>query len=138
MKIKKIIFQLHKILGLVTGIVVFIVAITGCCWTFREEIEGLYDDYKTVSPQRGTQITVTEAKEVAQVLFPTNTVHGTVFKQQNDAVEVIFYDAQPEFYQSVFLNPYSGKVIQVDNHLTGFFCFYTKRTYARLVAKKNR
>jgi uncharacterized iron-regulated membrane protein len=126
MKTKKLIFQLHKILGLATGIVVFIVAITGCCWTFREEIESLYDDYKTVTPQEGTIITVTKAKEIAQVIFPENTVHGTVFKQQNDAVEVIFYDAEPEFYQSVFLNPYSGEIIQVDNHLTGFFAFILK------------
>ncbi len=126
MKIKKIIFQLHKILGLTTGIIVFIVAITGCCWTFREEIEGLYDDYKSVAPQEGSEITVTNAKKIAQIIFPKNTVHGTVFKQQNDAVEVIFYDAAPEFYQSVFLNPYSGEVIQIDNHLTGFFAFILK------------
>lgn len=126
MKTKKIIFQLHKILGLTTGIVVFIVAITGCCWTFREEIESLYDDYKTVAQQEGTIITVTKAKEIAQKIFPENTVHGTVFKKQNDAVEVIFYDAEPEFYQSVFLNPYSGEIIQIDNHLTGFFAFILK------------
>tara|TARA_R110001592_G_scaffold62220_3_gene190151 strand:- start:1708 stop:2841 length:1134 start_codon:yes stop_codon:yes gene_type:complete len=126
MKIKKIIFQLHKILGLTTGIIVFIVAITGCCWTFREEIEGLYDDYKSVAPQEGSEITVTNAKKIAQIIFPKNTVHGTVFKQQNDAVEVVFYDAAPEFYQSVFLNPYSGEVIQIDNHLTGFFAFILK------------
>jgi len=126
MKTKKIIFQLHKILGLITGIIVFIVAITGCCWTFREEIEGLYDDYKTVSIQEGNVITVTKAKEIAQEVFPENTVHGTVYKKQNDAIEVIFYDAEPEFYQSIFLNPYSGKIIQVDNHLTGFFAFILK------------
>lgn len=126
MKTKKLIFQLHKILGLATGIIVFIVAITGCCWTFREEIESLYDDYKTVIPQEGNLITVTEAKEIALTVFPKNTVHGTVFKKRTDAVEVIFYDAKPEFYQSVFLNPYSGKIIQVDNHTEGFFAFILK------------
>ena len=39
MKYKKQILTLHKILGLTTGIVVFIVAITGCFWAFKEEIE---------------------------------------------------------------------------------------------------
>lgn len=123
---KKIIFQIHKILGLATGLVVFIVAITGCGWAFREEIEHLYDDYKTVTPQDLPILTPTEAKMLAQEVFPENTVHGTVFKKAGNAVEVIFYDAEPEFYQSVFLNPYSGKVIQVDNHLTGFFAFILK------------
>lgn len=126
MKTKKLIFQLHKILGLTTGIVVFIVAITGCCWAFREEIESLYNDYKTVPLRNEKVITVTKAKEIAQKVFPENTVHGTVFKKENNAVEVIFYDAEPEFYQSIFLNPYSGKIIQVDDHTTGFFAFILK------------
>ncbi|MFD1016623.1 PepSY-associated TM helix domain-containing protein [Winogradskyella rapida] len=126
MALKKFIFQLHKILGLATGIVVFIVAITGCCWAFREEIEGLYDDYKYVTPQDAPQLTPTQAKTFAEAVFPNNSVHGTVFKGPKDAIEVIFYDAEPEFYQSVFLNPYSGEVIQVDNHLTGFFAFILK------------
>lgn len=126
MKTKKLIFQLHKILGLATGIIVFIVAITGCCWAFREEIESLYDDYKTVTPEETAIITVTKAKEIALTVFPENTVHGTLYKKKTDAVEVIFYDAEPEFYQSVFINPYSGKIIKVDNHTTGFFAFILK------------
>jgi len=126
MTTKKFIFQLHKILGLSTGLVVFIVAITGCCWAFRDEIESLYDDYKKVTPQNEPILTPTKAKEFAKVIFPNNTVHGTLFKKADDAIEVIFYDAEPEFYQSVFLNPYSGEVIQVDNHLSGFFAFILK------------
>jgi uncharacterized iron-regulated membrane protein len=126
MTTKKIIFQLHKYLGLATGLVVFIVAITGCCWAFRDEIESLNDDYKKVTPQDQSILTPTKAKELAKEIFPNNTVHGTLFKKEDDAIEVIFYDAEPEFYQSVFLNPYSGEVIQVDNHLSGFFAFILK------------
>jgi len=126
MALKKHILTLHKILGITTGLVVFIVALTGCCWAFREEIESLYDDYKKVEPQNKTILKPTEAKYFAEKVFPENTVHGTVFKKTDDAIEVIFYDAEPEFYQSVFLNPYSGKVIQVDNHLSGFFAFILK------------
>ncbi|UKM64838.1 PepSY domain-containing protein [Flavobacteriaceae bacterium GSB9] len=126
MTFKKIIFQLHKILGLSTGLVVFIVAVTGCCWAFRDEIESLYGDYKKVAPQNSPILTPTRAKELAKEIFPNNTVHGTLFKKEEDAIEVIFYDAEPEFYQSVFLNPYSGEVIQVENHLSGFFAFILK------------
>lgn len=124
---RKKILVLHKILGLTTGIVVFVVAITGCCWAFRDEIESLYDDYKTVTPQETAILTPTQAREIAQTVFPDNSIHGTLFKNSNDAaVEVIFYDAEPEFYQSVFLNPYSGEIIQVDDHMSGFFAFILK------------
>ncbi|MDT0555401.1 PepSY-associated TM helix domain-containing protein [Patiriisocius hiemis] len=126
MSFKRFIFQLHKYLGLTTGLVVFIVSITGCCWAFRDEIESLYDDYKKVTPQDQSILTPSKAKELAKEVFPNNTVHGTLFKKQDDAIEVIFYDAEPEFYQSVFLNPYSGEVIQVDDHLSGFFAFILK------------
>ena len=136
MTFKKFIFQLHKILGLTTGLVVFVVAITGCCWAFREEIESLYDDYKKVEPQQTAILTPTEAKDIATAVFPRQTIHGTLFKKADDAIEVIFYDAEPEFYQSVFLNPYSGKVIQVDDHLSGFFPFMLKG-HMRLWLPKN-
>ncbi|AUC80750.1 PepSY domain-containing protein [Lacinutrix sp. Bg11-31] len=126
MSFKKILFQLHKILGLATGLVVFIVAITGCCWAFKEEIESLYDDYKKVAPQNESNLTPTEAKELTKKIFPNNSVHGTIFGKNDDAIEVIFYDAEPEFYQSVFLNPYSGEIIQIDDHLSGFFAFILK------------
>jgi uncharacterized iron-regulated membrane protein len=126
MALKKTIFKIHKILGLSTGLVVFIVALTGCCWPFKDEIESFYNDYKKVIPQEAPFITPTKAKEIALRVFPKNTVHGTVFKKSDDAVEVIFYDSEPEFYQSVFLNPYSGEIIQIDNHLSGFFAFILK------------
>lgn len=126
MSFKKKILILHKILGLATGVVVFIVAITGCCWAFRYEIESIYDDYKTVTPLDQPFLTPTKAKIISEKVFPNNTIHGTVFGKANEAIEVVFYDAEPEFYQSVFLNPYSGEVIQIDDHLSGFFAFILK------------
>ncbi|WP_158847147.1 PepSY-associated TM helix domain-containing protein [Algibacter sp. L1A34] len=126
MAFKKNILTLHKILGLATGLVVFIVSITGCCWAFRTEIENQYNDYKKVIPQSQAFLTPTEVKHTAEKVFPNNTIHGSVFGKADDAIEVIFYDAEPEFYQSIFLNPYSGAIIQVDNHLSGFFAFILK------------
>ncbi|MBU3822587.1 PepSY domain-containing protein [Flavobacteriaceae bacterium XHP0103] len=125
-KLKKNILTLHKVLGLVTGVVVFIVAITGCCWVFRDEIESLYKGDFIVEKQDALIITPTQAKEAAMQVFPENTVHGTLFKNNTEAVEVIFYDAEPEFYQSVFLHPYSAEVMHVENHFSGFFAFILK------------
>src|SRR5690606_18805637 len=126
MKFRKIMFELHKILGLISGVVVFIVAITGCCWVFKEELQGLNDDYKKVVPQDKPVLTVSEAKMLAQEVFPDKSIHGSLYQKADDAIEVIFYELEPEFYQSVFLNPYSGKVIQVEDHLSGFFAFVLK------------
>ncbi|PKQ46808.1 PepSY-associated TM helix domain-containing protein [Confluentibacter flavum] len=123
---RKSILTLHKILGLITGIVVLIVAITGCCWAFKDEIESLYTDYKIVEKQDKPILTPTEVKNIGASVFPNNTIHGSLFSNKNEAIEVIFYDAEPEFYQSVFVNPYTGNIIHIEDHLSGFFAFILK------------
>lgn len=126
MTVKKIVFEVHKIVGLLTGIVVFLVAITGCCWSFKQEIEGFYDDYKQVTPQKEAFLTPSKAKEIGLSVFPNQTVHGTIFSKPDQAIQVIFYDAEPEFYHTIFLNPYSGAILHVEDNLSGFFAFILK------------
>ena len=113
--------NIHKILGLVTGLVVFIVSITGCLWAFKEEIESLYSDYKIVTPQEQTIITASQAKVIAEKALPGRHIHGALFGGPTDAVEVIFYEPDPVFYHSVFINPYSGDVLKTVDHRAGFF-----------------
>ena len=59
---RKIILQIHKILGLTTGVVLFMVSITGCLWVFKDEIESFYDDYKYVTPQEEDFIVASKSK----------------------------------------------------------------------------
>ncbi len=121
---RKTILQLHKILGLTTGIVLFIVSITGCLWVFKEEIESFYDDYKYVNPEKKEFITASKVKNIAEQSIPNKTIHGVIYGQPNEAIEVVFYEAQPElFYQSLFLNPYTGDVIKKIDNDAGFFAF---------------
>ena len=124
---RKIILQIHKILGLITGVVLFIVSITGCLWVFKDEIESFYTDYKYVTPQEQEFIISSKVKSIAEQIIPDKTIHGVVYGQPNEAIEVVFYQAEPElFYQSVFLDPYSGKFIKRVDNDSGFFAFVLK------------
>ncbi|NIR64253.1 MAG: PepSY domain-containing protein, partial [Aliifodinibius sp.] len=60
--LKKIIGKIHLWLGLATGLVVFVVAITGCIYCFEQEITSLYDDYKYVEPQEASFIPPSQAQ----------------------------------------------------------------------------
>ena len=121
--LKKTARKLHLWIGLSTGLIVFILSITGCCWVFQEELRGLADDFKTVKVENKPFITATQAKSIAQKVFPKKGIHGVSFGQPDEAIEVIFYEAKPKFYQKVFINPYSGKVIKAEDQLSGFFAF---------------
>ncbi len=120
---RRVVRQLHLWLGLVTGAVVFVVAVTGCCWVFQEEIRGLSEDYRTVEPKNAPFISPTEARRIAERRLPGKAIHGLVYGTNAEALEIVFYEREPEFYRSVFLDPYSGKVLKVVDHLEGFFAF---------------
>lgn len=120
---KKKVLAIHKYLGLVTGIVVFIVSVTGCLWVFQDEITALTEEEIIITPEESPVITASEAKEAAVKIFPDKHVHGTLFGKAHEPIEVIFYEADPEFYRSVFLHPYSGEVLKVVDHEKGFFHF---------------
>ena len=73
-KFKKVNNWLHKWLGLITGVVVVIVCLTGCVWVFQEEITGL------------TQPELSIEEQNTPVLLPSN-IHAdnqTIISLSND------------------------------------------------------
>ncbi len=126
MTFKKIVRKIHLWLGLTSGIVVFIVSITGCLWVFQKEIKDLLEPTLQVAAQDEPFISLAEARENARRVFPEREIHGTIVRHATDPMQVVFYEKEPEFYQSVFLNPYSGEVLKIENHRSGFFSFILK------------
>lgn len=120
---RKLLRKAHLYLGLLSGLVVFLVAITGCLWAFQEEIEELTSTLPEIPKQELPVIPPVKARELAHEVFPGRLVHGTLYEAENEPIKVIFYEYEPEFYHTVYLHPYTGEVLEVDNNLTGFFPF---------------
>lgn len=120
---RKIFRYIHLVLGLIAGLVVFVEAVTGAIWVFNEEIKSLYESEIQIERQDKPLLKPTEIKAIAQKEIPGKPIHGVLFSTDPAPVEVIFYQAEPEYYQSLFINPYSGDVIKRVNHEEGFFHF---------------
>lgn len=120
---RKLLRQGHLLLGLASGLVIFIVAVTGCLWAFQEEIQQLTSDLPKIESSGQALIPPQEAKQLAEEVFPGKQVHGTLYSGGNQPIEVIFYEAEPEFYKSVFLHPYNGEVLKTKDQLNSFFGF---------------
>lgn len=114
---------MHLWLGLTSGLLVFIVAITGCCWIFKEEIQALAEDNIYIEQQNKPVLSPTQAANFAREVFPGKALHGVLYDDVTEPIEVIFYQPEPEFYSSVFLNPFSGEVLRTEDHMSGFFAF---------------
>ena len=110
-------------LGLPSGIIVFIIAITGCLYAFQQEISNYTEDYRFVKEENNLFLPPSQLLPIAQRELPKKNIHALKYNGKNEAVEAIFYHYQPTYYYTTYLNPYTGNVLKTVNNETGFFHF---------------
>lgn len=127
--------QIHLWLGLVSGLVVFVVAVTGCIYVFQKEIsEWVHSDrYFVTAPDNGhtlpVQVLFDKAKkamgdtaEITYVVAYKAENRTWEFMSYADGDEKAFWIANTvKHYQSVFLNPYTGEKTGFVDYRTDFF-----------------
>ena len=123
MKFKKSIGKIHLWLGLSSGLLVFIIAITGCIYAFQEEIQNLTQPYRFVEHQQQPVLPPSKLKAIAEKELPGKKIHAVLYAKPGKAAQAIFYNADPEYYFLVYLNPFSGEVLKVKDAQAGFFPF---------------
>lgn len=122
--VKKIVGKLHLWLGLSSGLVVFIIAITGCIYAFQVEIQNMTQPYRFVAEQSAPVLPPSRLKAIAENELPGKHVHAVLYEGTAKAAQVIFFNLEPDYYYYlVYLNPYSGEVLQVEDMETNFFRF---------------
>jgi uncharacterized iron-regulated membrane protein len=120
---KKLIGQLHLWLGLSSGIIVFIIAITGCLYAFQEEIQNYTEEYRFVEKQNKPFLPPSQLEQIARKELPGKALHAIKYNGQEKSAEAIFFHYEPTYYYIVYLNPYTGKVLETANMDEGFFRF---------------
>jgi uncharacterized iron-regulated membrane protein len=120
---KKAIRKIHLWLGLSSGLIVFIIAITGCLYAFQEEIQNTTEEYRFVKEQNDTFLPPSQLAVIAKKELPDKALHAIKYNQKDNAAEAEFYHYEPSYYYTIFMNPYTGKVLKTVNHEQGFFAF---------------
>ncbi len=117
MQLKKLIRQLHLLLGLTSGTVVFIVAITGCLYAFEEELRNaIYKDVLFIETQ-ATRKPISELIKNVKAEFPKPGIKNIkISADSTRSVEFILKNKR-----SVLVDPYTGKVLGTFNKETDFF-----------------
>ncbi len=118
-KFRKIINKIHLILGLSSGLVVFIVAITGCIFTFEKEIQDQTQPYRFVEKIGNKRIPLDKLVTVAENEFKDRTIFRILEREEEHSVIFLFYDDKG--YNWVFIDPYTGEVLKNKNMFTDFF-----------------
>jgi uncharacterized iron-regulated membrane protein len=124
-RILRTIFKLHSWLGLITGVFLLFVAITGAILVYQDELDKwLNSDLLTVQPEQ-KRLDLNSLVEILRKRYPeasgTNILHFP--KNDKDVYEFRLYDnatIKDDFHRwdlyLVDINPYSGKIIREGNH----------------------
>ncbi len=124
MSIRKIIGKIHLLIGLPSGLLIFIIAITGCIYAFKTEIENATQNFRFVESEDRPLLPPSELQAIAERELPGKEIHAVLYHEPGKAAQVIFYHAEPEYYYfNIFINPYSGKVLHVQDMDKDFFQF---------------
>jgi len=121
MHFKKIIRKVHLILGLSSGIIVFILGITGCILAFEVEIRNLTEPYRFVNPSNKTVLPPSALKTIAETTLVSKKAVSIEYPGNAKAAIASFYDET--HYERTYLNPYSGEVLKHKNMTKDFFRF---------------
>lgn len=125
---KKILLKLHRWLGIISGPIVFVVALTGAFYAFQEEIQDLTQPYRFVKPQKQAFLLPSALVAKAKTFHPNKKVHAILYDEPGRTTKVIFYKYDA-YYRIVFLNPYSGKILADTDQEAGFFPWILRGHY---------
>ena len=125
---KKTIRKIHMWLGIITGPIVFIVAITGAIYTFQNEIQDWTQPYRFVEAENKAPLPPSELLEIAREANNDRHIHAILYGKPDQAAQVEFYKYtyEEQYFDKVYINQYNGEVLEVHDALHSFFGFILK------------
>jgi uncharacterized iron-regulated membrane protein len=124
MTVKKIAGRLHLWLGLTTGLVVVVIALTGAIYCFAPELQSL-QSYRKVREENKAFLPPSQLQLIAQKALPGKVLQRIYYEDRNKAVMTLF-GKKDEYSYSVFINPYSGQVLKVRDNDSDFLSVVLK------------
>lgn len=133
LKFRKIAYQLHLWLGLTSGLIVVIMAATGCILAFEEELKhSVHPNRYYVENIGRNKLSLAELTEKAEkalpeglkvkrVIIPSDPAQTYVFRTLKMDNQAWTYWGTYLYYYRIYVDPYTGKVQEVEDAKKDFF-----------------
>ncbi|MBS7567056.1 PepSY domain-containing protein [Mucilaginibacter sp. Bleaf8] len=132
--VRKWFLWLHKWLGLITGVVVIIVSLTGCINVFSDELKEYFyhDRFFSTSPVNAKALNFSLLRDQAQQalgsqykisrceVYPA-AGRNWIFRATKTNPKAIGHWNYFKYYYRVYINPYTSKVVFVEDTRNEFF-----------------
>ncbi|WP_374462720.1 PepSY-associated TM helix domain-containing protein [Chryseobacterium sp.] len=133
LKLRKIAYQLHLWLGLTSGLIVVIMAATGCILSFEEELKHIVHPNRYFVENIGqkrlslSELTkkaekaLPEGLKVKRVIIPSDPAQTYIFRTLKMDNQAWTYWGTYIYYYRIYVDPYTGKVQEVEDAKKDFF-----------------
>jgi uncharacterized iron-regulated membrane protein len=122
--VKKAVRKIHLVLAFTSGLVVFMLAVTGCLYVFEQEItHSLRKDDIVIRPELTKVIPLSQLwqqtqnkvgyEKISWVYVYNDPAKSWVFTSLKRNAHGITYFGNIDYYTSTYVNPYTGEIIGV-------------------------
>lgn len=112
MLFKKINAWFHLWLGLASGIIVFIISLTGCVLVFEQEIKDLTQPWTKVVAQDESQLMPpSKIREALSVTLPGKEIHSIWYHGLSKSAHI---DLESD--SVLYVNPYTAEILAIEDH----------------------
>ncbi len=131
---KRILHFLHLWIGLITGIIVFIISITGSIYVFRDEIfdwahkDVLYNNVTEKKPTlplsvlwNAAQKSVGDSVKIGGAISYSEPNRNWEFSADKYNEDAFTHFGITEYHYAIYVNPYTAEVVAIENHKYEFF-----------------
>lgn len=132
--IRKAFFEVHKWLGLFSGVVVLIVSLSGCVYVFTDELKDifhrgrLYVRVPENQHRKSFSLLLTNARralgsdyEITRSEILPGMDRSWIFRASKTNSEAIGHWNYYSYYFRVYVNPYTGEIIHIEDSKNDFF-----------------
>jgi len=112
---------MHRWLGFISGLVVFIISITGCIYCFQDEVQDALYGYRKVEVQTKPFVKPSALKLLALQKFPEGKITsiGYLGRERSALVRL----SVEKKVIALYVDPYSGKILHTELAKSSFFAF---------------
>jgi uncharacterized iron-regulated membrane protein len=109
-KFKKVNSFLHLWLGLISGLIVVNICLTGCIWIFNDEINGFLKPETKIEQQQKPFLSPSEFHAIAKKEFPELRLNSMSY-QKGRTVNANLGERK-KMNATLYMNPYTGEVVR--------------------------
>lgn len=121
--VKPFLLKVHRILGLVSGAIVLVVALTGCLWAFEEDLrEWTQRKYYYVTPRQAEKASLDVIGKKVKAAFPKEKI--TQYRLRSAPGATVFAYTKSE--KVISADPYTGEIVAVRTTFSDPLAFLLK------------